>query len=637
MNSKPAILLVDDEKRFIDSLASILEFHDYLCTKAYNGNDAIKLLEQHSFDLALLDVELPDMSGCQVAEFINKAAIPTTSIMLTGIKTVETAVHAMKMGAYDFLNKPLEQKRLFNTLEKALEHNKLKKELATSEKKYQLLSEAAWEGIIIHEAGKIVEANNLFFEMFGYDREDLVRGLYLEDIIPSACSRLIPQSNSRHITKGVSNCTGIKKNSARIPIEVKFRTTTVNNKEVHAWAIRDLTEQLRAEAENLELHKKLAEANKLKALGLMAGSIAHDLNNILTGIVSYPDMLLMHLDKSSKYYKEISKIQSAGKRAAAVVADLVTITRGEKTQKKVQNLNDLIIDYTNSLEHSEKQAEYPSITIETKLNGNINNICCSAVQMHKVLLNLIGNALEAPQTRTITIETNNCLCYHPLHSKDNSSERQEYVKLTIADNGIGIKNHDKDHIFEPFYSTKSMGKTGTGLGLSIVWDIMQNHDGWIEVKNNQPGARFEAYFPASHDRPDKNKESRGQVIKRGQGEKILIIDDQIEHNEDLEAALQNLGYRSSSVTSGEAAIEFLGNNSADLLILDMIMGEGLNGRETLEIILKKNPHQKAIIVSGFAKHEELEKTKELGVSFFLEKPLTLAQVSSAIQKSLYNP
>ncbi len=179
-----------------------------------------------------------------------------------------------------------------------------------------------------------------------------------------------------------------------------------------------------------------------------------------------------------------------------------------------------------------------------------------------------------------------------------------------------------------------MGKSGSGLGLSIAWNIVQEHNGWIEVKDNKPGAVFEMYFPSTEDKTcDLPNRSRGALVK-GDGEKILIIDDQAEQNEILEESLSKLGYKPHSVTSGEKGLEFLKSQPVDLVLLDMIMGDGLNGRKTLELIRQDNPSQKAIIISGYAKGEKIEKTKNLGISYFLEKPITISRLSSSVKNSI---
>ncbi|MEE4135242.1 MAG: response regulator, partial [Desulforhopalus sp.] len=187
MRTEPNILLVDDEERFANSLHDILSHYNYHCAKAYNGREAISLLKTNQFDLALLDVELPDMSGCDIAEFIKHSCQNTTSVMLTGNSTVETAVMAMKQGTYDFLSKPINHEVLIKTIEKALRHNQLTRELRTSQERFKILADASWEGIVIHDNGRLIEANNQFLSMFGYSFDELAGKMFLEKIlVPSS-------------------------------------------------------------------------------------------------------------------------------------------------------------------------------------------------------------------------------------------------------------------------------------------------------------------------------------------------------------------------------------------------------------------------------------------------------------------
>jgi CheY-like chemotaxis protein len=179
-----------------------------------------------------------------------------------------------------------------------------------------------------------------------------------------------------------------------------------------------------------------------------------------------------------------------------------------------------------------------------------------------------------------------------------------------------------------------MGKSGTGLGLSIVWNIVQDHNGWIELKDNKPGAIFEIYLPATQDSVCPLLDTLTVAAFQGNGETILLIDDQLEQNEIIGKALQNMGYVIYSVTSGEEGIAFIQSQPVDLVLLDMMMGTGLNGRETFEKILKIRPQQKAIVISGYAKSEEILKAKSLGVSDFIEKPVTISKICAAIRQSL---
>jgi two-component system cell cycle sensor histidine kinase/response regulator CckA len=554
--------------------------------------------------------------------------------MLTGVSTVETAVTALKLGAYDFLRKPINHELLIKTIDKALQHNKLETQLQVSEQKFETLSEAAWEGILLHENDLIIEANSQFLQMFGYTHEELRQGISLNNLFAPASLQKASQFIEQEII-GICEVAGIKKDRTEFFVEIKCRPITYLNKPRQVCIIRDISTRVRDEEEKLRLQKKLDKANKLSALGLMAGSVAHDLNNILSGIVSYPDLLLMQMDETDKYYEQIQKIQAAGKRAAAVVSDLVAIARNAASPKTVENINDIVLAHLNSLEHGERLANFPNAVIQTKLHKSINNTCCSPQHLHKLLLNLIGNALEVVEEKGIVhITTDNCKFSHPLTKDKAEAKNKDFVKLTVSDNGPGVSQEDAEYIFDPFYTTKMMGKSGTGLGLSIVWNIVQDHNGWIEIKDNKPGALFEIYLPATRGAVCPLQEPQTAESLRGNGEEILLIDDQQEQNEIIEKALQEMGYVTHSVTSGEDGIGFIKSQPVDLILLDMMMGDGLNGRETFEQILTINPDQKAIVISGYARSEEIIKVRDLGVSTFIEKPVTISKIGLAIRQSL---
>ena len=638
MKSGPNILLVDDEERFINSLDSILKHYDYACTKALTGGDALALLEKHDFDLALLDVSLPDISGCEIAEYIQKSVKNTTAVMLTGLGTVETAVKAMQNGAYDFLSKPINHELLIKTIDKALEHNQLTRKLEISHNRFRVLAEASWEGIIIHDDGRFIEGNRQFFKLFGYSAKELSHGFFYDKIVaPESLPEVLLRIKQRKI--GSFEIIGQKKDGSKLPVEVKSQFIQYLDRQVRVCAMRDISERVKAEEEKLLLQLKLAKAQKLRALGLMAGSVAHDLNNILTGVVSYPDLLLSQMKETDRYYPSIKKIQEAGQRASAVVSDLVSIARGRLPKTSVENINDIILSHLSSLEHSERQASYPGVVIQTQLQKDLFNSYCSPQHIHKILLNLIGNALDALQDHgVIKISTKNRVLSKPVAADSETVlAAGEYIKLTVADNGPGVSDKDKDHIFDPFYTTKKMGKSGTGLGLSIVWNTVQEHNGWVEMRDNNPGVRFEIYLPGTRDKVYSQPDIATARSLQGGGESILLIDDEQEQNDMMTKLLTNLGYKVFSAVSGEAGLDFLQSQKVDLVVLDMIMGDGLNGRETYERILERYPDQKAIVISGYSRNDEAEKIRKLGIAQFLEKPVTLPQMGRAVKDALSKP
>ena len=268
----------------------------------------------------------------------------------------------------------------------------------------------------------------------------------------------------------------------------------------------DITERKRAEEEKKKLETQLQRAQKMEAMGLMAGGIAHDLNNILSGIVSYPELLLMDLPEDSPMWKPIKTIQESGMRAADVVEDLMTIARGVATSKEVMNFNTVVEEYLNSTEHRNLVSIRPSVTFKTRFDSDLLNVNGSPTHMKKVLMNLVTNASEAIESSgTVIISTMNQYLDEPLRGYEDVVTG-EYVMLAISDDGLGISQQDLERIFEPFYTKKVMDRSGTGLGLAVVWNTVQDHKGYINVKSSEKGTVFELYFPVTREELAAEKE-----------------------------------------------------------------------------------------------------------------------------------
>ncbi|MBC8179327.1 MAG: response regulator [Deltaproteobacteria bacterium] len=386
--------------------------------------------------------------------------------------------------------------------------------------------------------------------------------------------------------------------------------------------------------ENRNLEDKLQRVQKMEAMGLMAGGIAHDLNNILSGIVSYPELLLMDLPKDSPLRKPIKTIQESGMRAADVVEDLLTIARGVATGKEALDLNTLVTEYLRSAEHQKLERIHPLTVFKTELDAELLNVTGSASHVKKILMNLIANSSEAIEGKgTVTVSTINRYLDEPLKGYEDV-RTGEYVLLSVSDDGSGISPQDLDRIFEPFYTKKVMGRSGTGLGLAVVWNSMQDHDGYINVKSSEKGTAFELYFPVTREEVAAEGEEVPLEDYLGHGEKILVVDDEERQREIASGILTKLGYIAESVSSGEDAIEYVKTNPVDLILLDMVMPKGINGRKTYEEIIKIRPGQKAIIASGYAKTKEVDKAQELGAGKYIKKPYTLPKVGLAVKEEL---
>ena len=396
----------------------------------------------------------------------------------------------------------------------------------------------------------------------------------------------------------------------------------------------DVTERKAAEKALRASQEKMARSRKMESLGLLAGGVAHDLNNILSGIVSYPELILLDLPENSSLKKPIETIYESGQRAVAIVQDLLTIARGVAITRETLNLNHLVKEYLNSPENESLQQFHTNVTVATDLDSELLNISGSRVHLKKVLMNLVSNAVEAIQgLGNVRVSTINRYVDQPLQGYDDI-KMGEYAVLSVFDDGSGIAADDLSRIFEPFYTKKTMGRSGTGLGLAVVWNVVQDHEGYINVVSDANHTVFDLYFPITRENIADAATPKPLEALKGRGETVLVVDDMATQGEIACRMLTRLGYRADSVTSGEEAIAHVRAHPVDLLLLDMIMDPGINGRETYERIEKINPGQKAIIVSGYAETWDVKEAQRMGAGQYLKKPLTIERLGIALKKEL---
>ena len=420
----------------------------------------------------------------------------------------------------------------------------------------------------------------------------------------------------------------------RDQLEALVKERTAKLETANQEMAQEIKERKQAEKALKESEEKLARAEKMNALGLLAGGVAHDLNNVLSGIVSYPDLLLVDLPEDSELRNPIETMKASGLRAAAIVQDLLTVARGAATAQKPLQLNDIVKDYLASPEFKKLEMCTPAVAIHTEIDTELLNISGSQVHIRKALMNLVSNALEAVERRGhVTIATMNCTVESPIRGYDDVAIG-EYAVLSVADNGPGISSADLQRIFEPFYTRKIMGRSGTGLGLAVVWNVVRDHKGYIDIATGQHGTTFKLYFPITRQKPAAHRVALRIEDCMGSGESILVVDDAGTQREITCKLLDTLGYKTRAESSGEEAVEYLKQHSVDLILLDMIMDPGINGRETYERIVEIHPNQKAIIFSGFAETDEVKAAQELGAGQFLKKPITLENLGFAVKLEL---
>ena len=509
--------------------------------------------------------------------------------------------------------------------------------LRESEERFRSVVRTAPDAIIsINSANEISLWNEGARVMFGYSGDEII-GKSMLLLLPTHYRKEMEKNFKKVLQRGnfnvmVRETKGVRKNGTVFPVELSVASWETREGICFTSIIRDITERRRILDEQRNLERRLDRARRMESLGIMAGGVAHDLNNLLNPLVGYPDLLLLKLPADSPLRELVHRLKTSAKRAGAIVQDLLTLGRRGVYRMSPLNLNEIIRNFFESPEFIEQKAKYPDTEIQMELDPDLPLLSGSASHLSKVIMNLVLNGLEVmPDGGCLQISTYRHKFEQP-YSGYESVEPGVYSVLKISDTGPGIEEQDLQRIFEPFYTKKEMGRSGSGLGLAVVYGVVQDHQGRIDVQTKlAKGTDFILYFPITHLQP---REEEKEPIDIHGSESVLVIDDQPEQRIMAEHLLTNLGYRVVSVDSGPAAIEYLSTNQIDILILDMILGNEYDGLRTYQEILKIKSPQKAIIVSGYSLSSGVRQAQALGAGQFVRKPYTLESIGRALRETL---
>jgi PAS domain S-box-containing protein len=518
-----------------------------------------------------------------------------------------------------------------NLIEDKRQIREMMRELRDSEEQYRILSEYSLTHIAMIQKGRLKFLNQTMAQAVGLDAQS-VQPVAFADLIdsqdrPMIIERLAAlESGTRktdHFECRLKHCDGTV-------IWLEALATLALYRETHAVLFHAVNITARK-----GLEKRLSQAQKLEAIGTLAGGVAHDLNNILSSLLGYPELLLLDLPQESPLRQPLTNIQLSAQRAAEVVQDLLAMARRGVDVRQVLNLNRIIEDYLLSIEHSKICELHPGIVFETKLDNYLLNMQGSSIHLTKSLMNLVRNAAESiPDNGRVVISSAN----HYVESANNEDQdipEGDYVVLTVQDDGFGISKEDIERIFEPFYTKKVMGHSGTGLGMSVVLGTVQDHQGKVEVSSQEgAGTQFTLYFPATRETPTQQVCTIPFEDYNGNGEKILVVDDIEEQRKLMIEMLSRFGYDTVAVDSGEAAVAFTKNEHADLILLDMVMEPGIDGLETFRQIRVNAPDQKAIILSGYSDTERVQAALNMGADDYLKKPVIMERLGLAVRNAL---
>jgi PAS domain S-box-containing protein len=513
--------------------------------------------------------------------------------------------------------------------------------LSESEQRYRILTDNSLTGIFILQNGRLAYVNEMLARISGYPAGELLEKNVTDVIHPDSLEALI--TVVRQVQQSLEGTTpqeflGRRKDGSTLWLEVLLSPVSFRGAPALMGNVIDISGRKTNEAEKRLLEERLARSEKMEALGLLAGGVAHDLNNILSGIVSYPELLLLDLPEESPLRRPLLTIQESGQKSAAIVQDMLTLARRGVTTLEVLSLNRILQEHLRSPEHEKLKAFHLNARFVVELESDLPFIEGSPVHLKKAVMNLISNAAEAqPGGGEIEVGTESRCLEQPVQGFE-TVPPGEYVVLKVKDQGTGIPKEDLSRIFEPFYTKKVMGRSGTGLGMAVVWGTVRDHKGFFAIESElDQGTLFELYFPITRKEPPAEQDQIPLAALLGHQEKVLVVDDVKEQREIAQSMLTRLGYRAYSVPSGEEALRFLKDQPVELLLLDMIMDPGIDGLETYKEILSISPGQKAVIVTGFSETNRVVEARRLGAEGYLKKPYTLQKMGLALQEELARP
>jgi signal transduction histidine kinase/ActR/RegA family two-component response regulator len=430
-----------------------------------------------------------------------------------------------------------------------------------------------------------------------------------------------------------SQLRSLKKMQGELSRRVQERTAELVH--MNTRLKNEISDKLKADESRRELETRLIRAKKMEAIGTLAGGVAHDLNNILSGVVSYPELILLDMKKSDPLYPTILAIRQSGEKAASIVQDLLTLARRGVTVSEIVNFKQLLEEYLQSPEYLALGRLHEGVTVHCEMKEEDLKVKGSRLHLMKTVMNLVVNGMEAmPDGGTLTLSTDTVYIDTVFKGYDTVKEG-DYVCFSITDTGIGMTLEVTEQIFEPFFTQKNMGRSGTGLGMAVVYSTVKDHGGYIDVKSIPgKGSTITVYFPMCRESmaPATARPELSSIV--GNNQHILVVDDIYEQRQIASSMLKRLNYTVATAAGGDEAVAYIKNNSVDLVVLDMIMPPGMDGLDTFMALQAVMPDVKVVIASGFSENDRVMRAQELGAGRYIRKPYSLEILGIALRDAL---
>lgn len=664
----PLILLIDDEKVIRESVRNFLEDYEYRVVEAENGRVGLEVYYRERPDLVMVDLRMPEMDGLEVLGRLTGESPDTPVIIMSGTGIIGDAVEALRLGAWNYLLKPVEDLTVLrHAIENALERSRLirenrryqehleeevnrrtreveetTEELRQSEEKYRTIFENLQD--VYFETrldGTIAEVSPSVQNISRYTREEILN-TSLWDIYEDAGEREVILKKLR-VEKTVTDYeVHLRDKGGRIipcAITAQLRPDRSTSELKVFGTIRDISERKRSEEEKQRLMDQLHQAQKMEAIASLTGGIAHDFNNLLTVINGHAEIALKRAGKGQDVKKDLNTIMQAGRRAENLTRQLLAFGRKQVYQPRVLDINDVIRD----LDKMMRRLIGEDIQMVMKSSPEVPPIKADPGQLEQILINLMVNARDAIMERDesseyekrITIETGSVALESAFVVDHPGSSPGLHTLLAVSDSGVGMGTETRNKIFEPFFTTKEKGK-GTGLGMSTVYGIVKQNNGSIYVYSEPgQGTTFRIYWPSSGEpKTPEEDEPIGNDVKTGTETILLVEDDEDVRGFALDT-LEDLGYRVYEAANGKKAMDMMkgGKLKVDLLLTDLIMPE-MNGKDLAEKLQKRIPGLSVLYASGYTDEHIFHRYQLAQDVHYLQKPYSVQALAQKVRDAL---
>jgi PAS domain S-box-containing protein len=587
-------------------------------------------LARRPYDLVLADYRLPNCTGMDVLLELRRLGFDTPLILVTGALGDELAVDCVNAGAADYVLKgnlarlPIAAMRAVLDKRRRDESIKAQSDLKESAERFRKLAQASFDAILITQDGFVYDVNRGHADMFGYASVEEVIGRPITDFVAEE-SLADVQRRFRNNIEGTYQLVGLRKDGRRILLEATGATHIIGGRPARITALRDITERR-------SLEDQFRQAQKMEAVGRLAGGVAHDFNNLLTVIMSYTDMLSEGLAVQDPRADDLDQIRKAAITATSLTRQLLAFSRHQVIEPRLVNLSDVVV-MSNKMLH---RLIGEDIDVVTTIATDPLAVMIDPGQLEQVIMNLAVNARDAmPRGGKLTVETAGMKIDANYERDQWLANSGRFAILAVTDTGVGMDEATLARIFEPFFTTKEIGK-GTGLGLATVFGIIKQSNGFIRVSSEiGRGTTFRIYLPLV-DRPAEPYDGQPELVQLPVGtETILLAEDAAAVRVAARQILERYGYTVLEAPSGRDALSIALKRQSPihLLLTDVVMPE-MSGRELAEQICELRPSAKVLYMSGYTDDAVVLHGILSADIAYLQKPFSPATLARKVREVL---